>query len=90
MLWTLALCPIVVLPPLLALFLNFRRQTPNDPSGVNLHSPDLLISIAAVCNIVLSILFWRWVGDTAVSMGLSIGLLLKSIGINHPPSGVRI
>ena len=85
LLWTLALC---ILPPLLALFLNFRSQNSNDPSTVGVQSPDVLISIVAVCNIALSILFWRWIADSAVSMGLSIGLFLKSIGITHP-SGLR-
>jgi len=46
------------------------------------------VLIVAICNIVLSVVFWRWIGDSALSMGLSIGLFLKSIGITHP-SGLR-
>lgn len=89
LLWTLALCPIVILPPTLALFLSFRStKKADDQATADTHFPDVLILIVAVCNIILSILFWRWIGDTAVSMGLSIGLFLKSIGINHP-SGLR-
>jgi divalent metal cation (Fe/Co/Zn/Cd) transporter len=89
LLWTLALCPIVILPPVLALFLNFRPHKGTEgQAAADAHSPDVLISIVAVCNIILSVLFWRWIGDSAISLGLSIGLLLKSIGINHP-SGLR-
>jgi hypothetical protein len=90
LLWVLALCPIVILPPVLALFLSFRASKNADgqaPTGA--HPPDVLILMVATCNIILSVLFWRWIGDTAVSMGLSIGLFLKSIGISHPPSGLR-
>jgi hypothetical protein len=85
LLWALALCPIIVLPPVLALFQSFRAPKKADgQETAGPHSPDVLILIVAVCNIVLSVMFWRWIGDTAVSMGLSIGLFLKSIGISHP------
>lgn len=89
LLWVLALCPIVILPPVLALFLSFRSPKEADGQAeVRVQSPDVLIMIVAICNIILSVLFWRWIGDTAISMGLSIGLFLKSIGITHP-SGLR-
>jgi hypothetical protein len=88
LLWSLALCPIVILPPVLAIFLSFRR-TDNQVTGGS-RGPDGLILVAAVCNIVLSVMFWHWVGDTLISMGLAIGLFLKSFGVNHPPSGTRI
>jgi ABC-type sugar transport system permease subunit len=88
LLWTLALCPIVILPPVLALFLSFCSPKRADGQATNSYAPDVLILIVAVCNIIVSVLFWRWIGDAAVSMGLSIGLFLKSIGISHP-SGLR-
>ena len=85
LLWVLALCPLVILPPVLALLLSFRRAKPSDDPAQASRPPDVLIVIVAVCNIILSVLIWRWIGDTAVSMGLSIGMFLKSIGIAHPP-----
>ena len=88
-LWSLALCPIVILPPVLAIFLSFRTVTV-DQTPSNSRGPDTSIVIAAVCNIVLSVMFWHWIGDTIISMGLAIGLFLKSLGINHPPGGLRI
>jgi hypothetical protein len=89
LLWALAMCPIVVLPPILALFLSFRLPKKTDVQvAADAPSPDVLILFVAVSNIILSVLFWRWVGDTAISMGLSIGLFLKSLGIGHP-SGLR-
>ena len=87
LLWVLALCPLVILPPVLAVFLSFQRpKMASDQSPPEARSPDVLIIIVSVCNIILSIMFWRWIGDTALSMGLSIGLFLKSIGISHPGS----
>ena len=88
LLWTLALCPIVILPPVLAIFLSFRAPETTDVAAAGSRSPDPLVLIVAICNIVLSVVFWRWIGDSALSMGLSIGLFLKSIGITHP-SGLR-
>jgi len=86
LLWVLALCPLVILPPVLAVLLSFRRpKRTDDLVSPEPASPDVLIVIVAVCNIILSVLVWRWIGDTAVSMGLSIGMFLKSIGIGHPP-----
>jgi hypothetical protein len=89
LLWVLALCPIVILPPVLAIFLSFRSpKTTDGQPAVEARSPDVLILIVAVSNIILSVMFWRWIGDAAMSMGLSIGLFLKSIGVSHP-SGLR-
>lgn len=89
LLWTLALCPIVILPPVLAIFLSFRSPKTTDvQAAAEIRSPDPLVLIVAICNIILSVMFWRWIGDTAVSMGLSIGLFLKSIGVSQP-SGLR-
>lgn len=83
LLWTLALCPIVILPPVLAIFLSFRRPSGDQPLAPG-QGLDLLVIVASVCNIILSVMFWRWIGDAAISMGLSIGLFLKSFGITHP------
>ena len=90
LLWCLALCPIVILPPVLAVFLSFRAQAVSENQTARGSSaPDALILIVAACNIVLSVMFWHWMGDTIISMGLSAGLFLKSFGVRHPTgSGV--
>jgi hypothetical protein len=89
LLWCLALCPIVILPPVLAIFLSFRgRNAAEDKATRNPPAPDVLILIVALCNIILSIMFWHWIGDTIISMGLSVGIFLKSFGVNRP-GGMR-
>lgn len=87
LLWVLAAFPILILPPLLALFMSFRPPKTDDKAVS--HNPDVLVLIVAVCNIVLSVMFWRWLGELSMSMGLSMGLILKSIGINHPGAALR-
>lgn len=84
LLWTLALCPIVILPPVLAIFLSLRPRPVSDQPQAPNQPTDMLVIVASICNIILSVVFWRWVGDAAISMGLSIGLFLKSFGITHP------
>jgi hypothetical protein len=90
LLWCLAFCPIVILPPVLAIFLSFRARSAADHEATQGSSaPDALILIVAVCNIILSVMFWHWMGDTIISMGLSVGIFLKSLGVNHPV-GTRV
>jgi hypothetical protein len=84
LLWCFALCPIVILPPVLAIFLSFRAGSATDKATRDTSTPKALILIVAVCNIILSVMFWHWMGDTIISMGLSVGLFLKSFGVNHP------
>lgn len=85
LLWTLALCPVVILPPVLSIFLSLRKQgETGDYPIANGRSADVLILIVAICNIILSVLFWRWLGDAILSMALSIGFFLKSNGVTHP------
>jgi hypothetical protein len=87
LMWVLAVLPVLILPPLLALFMSFRssRSAPLDgpPAKSNLN---LFVAIVAVCNIVLSIMFWRWLSELSLS-GLSIGMLLRLLGMNvHSPA----
>jgi hypothetical protein len=87
LIWVLAVVPILILPPLLALFMSFRssRVSPAD-SPASKSNLNLFVAIVAVCNIVLSIMFWRWLSELSLS-GLSIGLFLRSLGINvHSPA----
>lgn len=90
LLWVLAATPILILPPLLALFMSFRslKAVDGQPRATS-HNLDVAVLIIAVCNIILSVMFWRWLGEVSMSMGLSIGLILKSIGINHPGTPLR-
>jgi hypothetical protein len=83
MLWTLALCPVVILPPFLALFMSFRSPAVPNEQSTSGCGPELTVIIAAVCNIILSVMFWRWIGETAMATGISIGLFLKSFGFTH-------
>lgn len=87
-LWGLALCPIVLLPPILAIFLSLKAR--RNHGALVTHRPDPLVIPVAVCNIVLSVMLWHWIGDTIVSMGLATGLFLKSLGVHHPTGAGRI
>ncbi|TGN78936.1 hypothetical protein EOW77_0028890 [Bradyrhizobium yuanmingense] len=87
LIWVLAACPIVILPPLLALFMSFRssRLVPFE-GPASKSNQSLFVAIVAICNIALSIMFWRWLSELSLS-GLSIGAFLRSLGVNvHSPA----
>lgn len=87
LIWVLAVFPILILPPLLALFMSFRspRSAPSD-SPATKSNLSLFVAIVAVCNIVLSIMFWRWLSELSLS-GLSIGMFLRLLGMTvHSPA----
>lgn len=87
LIWVLAAFPILILPPLLALFMSFRssRLSPSDNPGSK-SNLSLFVAIVAVCNILLSIMFWRWLSELSLS-GLSIGMFLRSLGVTvHSPA----
>jgi hypothetical protein len=90
LIWTLALVPILILPPLLAVLMNFRsfRASEANPSSA-VRNFNVFILIVAVCNIILSVIFWRWLSEISLSSGLSIGLILKSIGVSSPGASLR-
>ncbi|HEV2160151.1 hypothetical protein [Bradyrhizobium sp.] len=87
LIWVLAACPILILPPLLALFMSVRSPKLSASDGpASKSNQSLFVAIVAVCNIVLSIMFWRWLSELSLS-GLSIGMFLRSLGVNvHPPA----
>jgi hypothetical protein len=86
LIWALALCPVFILPPVLALLMSlrgFRRSEPEQRNAT--HNLDFIaIPVIALCNIVLSVIFWRWLSEISMASGFSIGLFLKSIGISPP------
>lgn len=87
LIWVLAACPVLILPPLLALFMSFRSSKSSPPDGpVSKSNQSLFVAIVAVCNIALSIMFWRWLSELSLS-GLSIGMFLRSLGVSvHSPA----
>jgi hypothetical protein len=91
LIWALALCPIFLLPPVLALLLSLRSfQASRSQAGDAGHDRDVfVIPILAICNIVLSIMFWRWLSEISMASGLSIGVFLKSIGVSTPKSPLQ-
>ena len=90
LIWVMAACPILILPPVLALLMSFRAmRAPALDRGPENYRFDVFVLIVAICNIILSVMFWRWLSEFSMSSGLSIGLFLKSIGIK-PPGGLSI
>jgi hypothetical protein len=82
--WVLAVFPILILPPVLALFISLRRSSPaQSHNNRGWHRQDFFLPAIAICNILLSALFWRWLGELSMS-GLSVGLFLKWIGFSFP------
>jgi hypothetical protein len=78
-LWTLALTPLLLAPPLVAIFLVGRQS-----KIAEIRADQWLgIVIVAVCNIVLSILFWRWLAELSFGFGTWIGLFLRSFGMKQ-------
>jgi ABC-type sugar transport system permease subunit len=84
LMWVLALVPVLVLPPVLALLMILRPSS--NEAGESSRNFNVSMLLVALCNIVLSVLFWRWLSEVSLSSGLSPGLFLKSIGISHPRS----
>lgn len=74
--WALALTPIVLLPPLLAIMICLRQRSVARESGQE-PVDHTWILVAAVLNIVLSILFWRWVAQSTLSAGLLLDLFIR-------------
>ncbi len=87
LIWVLAVFPILIMPPLLAFFMSFRSSRSSSPdNSATISNPSLFVAIVAVCNIVLSIMFWRWLSELSLS-GLSIGMFLRLLGMNvHSPA----
>lgn len=87
LIWVLALCPIIIVPPVLAIMMSLREAR-KDSEQSSSESFDILVLFAAVSNIILSIMFWKWFGQSVISLGFALGIYLKSIGISSP-TGIR-
>jgi hypothetical protein len=79
LMWVLAFVPLLILPPVLAVLMNLPGRNPE-------HRANVFVVAIAVCNIILSVLMWRWLSEFSMSSGLSLGLFLKSLGISPPGS----
>jgi predicted nucleic acid-binding Zn ribbon protein len=80
LIWLLALTPILIGPPLLALFILFmgrgEKKKPSDPA--------LAATIAAV-NVILSVIAWHWLGDRVYGAGSGLWRLIVPLGMGHSP-----
>ena len=81
LIWLLALTPILIGPPLLALFMLFigrgENKKPFDPA---------LASTIAVVNVILSVIAWHWLGDRLYSIGPGLWRLFVPFGMEHGPA----
>ncbi|WP_207834142.1 zinc ribbon domain-containing protein [Bradyrhizobium quebecense] len=91
LIWVLALCPIFILPPVLAILMCLRSSDGTQPDqGPATRGRDVVaIVILALCNLILSIMFWRWLSEISMASGFSIGLFLKSLGLSSPRSPLQ-
>ena len=80
MTWGLALFPFLIAPPLIALLMLRRRAD----SGLR-DGDRSLVATVAIVNIILSVMFWHWIGATALGLGSALWSLLKSLGATVAP-----
>lgn len=78
--WGLALFPFLIAPPLIALLMLRRRAD----SGLR-DGDRSLVATVAIVNIILSVMFWHWIGATALGLGSALWSLLKSLGATVAP-----
>jgi hypothetical protein len=78
--WILALIPILIAPPLIALFLIYRAGR-DQPRTFDF----ALAATVALLNAVLSILFWRRLGLAALDFGPGLWFFFDSLGVHHTP-----
>lgn len=76
LLWTLALTPILVGPPVIALILLIldRREQPTRAKPLHDHT---FVAVVSVINILLGVLFWRWLGAQSFELVQSIWQWLR-------------
>lgn len=81
LIWLLALTPILIGPPLLALFILFvgrgQQKKPSDPP--------LVAAIAAV-NVILSVIAWHWLGDHVYGGVSGLWRLFVPLGMGNKPT----
>lgn len=80
MTWGLALCPFLIAPPLIALLMLRQRAEGDLRDGDR-----ALVATVAIVNIILSVMFWHWIGATALGLGSALWSLLKSLGATVAP-----
>jgi hypothetical protein len=80
-LWILALIPLLILPPMLAAILSLRpaREGTETERGTAFW----IIGIA-LCNIVLSVLAWRWLSHMSYGVGSLLAPMLPPHGTTVP------
>lgn len=79
-LWILALIPLLILPPVLAAILSLRAARESTETE---RSAAFWIIGIALCNIILSVLAWRWLSQ----MSYGVGTLLAPV---LPPHGSAV
>lgn len=81
LIWLLALTPILIGPPLLALFMLFAGRGEEKKTS----DPAFAATIAVV-NVILSVMAWHWLGDRVYSVGSGLWQLLVPFGMGHGPT----
>jgi hypothetical protein len=79
--WMLALIPLAIVPPLLALLL-IRK-----PSEMGVAESDRIwVATFAVVNLLLSFLFWRWLATSVFEIGPALWLHFDELGRRVVPA----
>lgn len=81
LLWILAVTPILLGPPLLALwgvYIRSRREHPKTET--------VIIVAIALTNIVMSALFWHWLSETTFAAWPAFWHFLRSLGFESAPA----
>lgn len=81
LLWILAAAPMLIGPPLLALWLTYVGS-----KGRRLLTREIIIVAAALINVIVSILFWRWLSETTFAVWPTIWHFLKSLATEGTPT----
>jgi hypothetical protein len=82
LIWILALIPLFLAPPIFSLFFVYRERR----SGGSTRDRTFVI-LCALCNIILTLLLWKWFGERALAMGSWLQLPWQS---NGSSSGVKL
>ncbi len=78
--WVLALIPILIVPPIVAIFVIYRS------ADDDLRNFDrTLAATVAVLNVIVSVMFWHWLGHFTLGFGPGLWFFLKSLGVGHAP-----
>ncbi len=78
--WVLALVPILIVPPVVAIFVMYRS-----PADDLRNFDRTLATTVAVLNVIVSVMFWHWLGHFTLDFGPGLWFFLKSLGLSHSP-----